>query len=261
MRYLLLALLLATGCTLPQTDPRRAWNGETGFLNRTLDVDSTTHRYQVYLPADYTPDRAWPAIVFLHGAGERGENGMMQTQVGLGPAIRMHPERWPAVVIFPQLPAGGNWTPTTEPLAIRALDQTLTEFNIDPDRVYLTGLSMGGYGSLFLASRNTDRFAAVVPICPSVGLHRDYPLLHGTDLASSLEGTAQAVRFLPVWLFHGEDDPVFPVDISRVLHAHLDSLGAQSRFTEYPGVGHNSWDAAFSDTTMIRWLFNQHRPN
>ncbi|MDA0875187.1 MAG: alpha/beta hydrolase-fold protein, partial [Bacteroidetes bacterium] len=193
--------------------------------------------------------------------GERGKNGMMQTQVGLGPAIRLHPERWPAVVIFPQLPSGGNWTPATEPLAIQALDQTMSEFHIDPDRVYLTGLSMGGYGSLFLAGRHAGRFAALVPIGFSVGHYRGYPFLHGTHLDASLQGTAEAVRTLPVWLFHGEEDPVFPVEISRSLHAHLDSLGAQAHFTEFPAVGHNAWDPAFADTTMIRWLFNQRRSN
>jgi predicted peptidase len=261
MRHLFLALLLTTGCALPQTDPRLAWSGETGFLNRTVAVDSVLHRYQVYLPADYAPDRPWPVIIFLHGAGERGENGMMQTQVGLGPAIRLHPERWPAVVIFPQLPSDGNWNTSTEPLAIQALDQTMSEFHIDPDRVYLTGLSMGGYGSLFLAGRHPQMFAALVPICPSVGYYRGYPFLHGNHLDASLQGTAEAVRTLPVWLFHGEEDTVFPVEISRSLHHQLDSLGADVRFTSYPGTGHNAWDAAYADSTLIAWLFEQKRPS
>ena len=260
MRFLpsiLLVLLLTSACT----DQRGTWQGETGFLDRTLPLDSSLHRFQVYVPADYSPEKAWPVILFLHGAGERGENGMMQTQVGLAPAIRLHPERWPAVVIFPQLPAGSNWTPDTEPLAMEALASVMEKFHIDPARVYLTGLSMGGYGSLFLAGRHPDSFAALVPICPSVGHYRDYPLLHGTDLVSSIKGTAEAVASLPIWLFHGEQDTVFPVDMSRTLYQHLDSLGAHAHFTSFPDTGHNSWDAAYADTSLVAWLFEQKRPS
>lgn len=261
MRYTLIFLLLLAGCSPSSESSTRTWSGETGFLDRNVTVDSTSFRYQVYLPRDYTPDRDWPLIVFLHGAGERGGNGMMQTQVGLAPALRLHPERWPAVVIFPQLPAGGNWNATTEPLAMKALEQATAEFSVNPDRVYLTGLSMGGYGSLFLGSRHPELFAALVPVCPSVGHFQGYPFLHGADLASSLQGTAEAVQTLPVWLFHGEEDPVFPVEISSTLRRHLDSLGASVRFTSYPGTGHNAWDAAYADTSMIAWLFDQKRPS
>lgn len=114
---------------------------ETGFLNRTVEIDGRKYRYQVYVPAEWTSTARWPVILSLHGAGEHGDDGLVQTEVGLGGAIRRHVDRFPAVVVMPQCRNGAWWQdPAMEAQALAALDRTMQEFNGDSDRVYLTGL-------------------------------------------------------------------------------------------------------------------------
>lgn len=254
------ALTLSACQTLSTRQAEPSAPQETGFLDRTVSVNGTTHRYQVYVPANYDPGQDWPLIMFLHGAGERGYEGLSQTHVGLGRAIRFNPERWPAIAVFPQIPPGRNWSPDTEPIGLRALEGAIGEFSVDTSRVYLTGLSMGGYGSLFLASRHPDRFTAVVAICPTIGGSNRYPFLNGNSYEEATQGTAEALSDLPVWLFHGEDDPVFPASISRDLTIALQEREADVRFTEYVETGHNAWDPAYDNTDMITWLFQQQKP-
>src|SRR5919109_1166396 len=168
MRQLEIALVLLalTACVSTPVAPRR----ETGFLDRTVTVAGATYRYQVYVPAVYDPVRAWPVILFLHGGGERGSDGMLQTEVGLGAAIRRFRERYPAIVVMPQAPAGpadvpvSVWQDASE-VALGALDDALGELSADAARVYLTGMSQGGHGSWYLAYHHPQRFAALVVIC------------------------------------------------------------------------------------------------
>lgn len=254
--FVSVVMLSACRTTTPAADPTPA---ETGFLDRSIDIGTTTHRYQVYVPSNYTPSREWPLVLFLHGAGERGYGGLSQTHVGLGRAIRFNPERWPAVVVFPQLPPGGNWSEVTEPIGMQALQATMDEFAIDTSRVYLTGLSMGGYGSLFLGSRHADQFAALVAICPTVGNGNGYPFLAGSSYEGAIEGTARNLATLPVWLFHGEDDAVFSASISADLAQAMQDIGADIRYTEYEDTGHNAWDPAYDTLDMITWLFQQRK--
>jgi len=125
-------------------------------------VDGTeTRRYQVFVPNDYTPSLRWPVILFLPGGGQQGDDGLLQTQVGLGSAIRLHADRWPAIVVFPQVRPGKRWNAQDAAWALKALEQTQREFATDPNRVYLTGLSGGGAGAYYLAYRDPGRFAAV----------------------------------------------------------------------------------------------------
>src|ERR1700687_3551652 len=138
---------------------------ETGFLNRSVSIEGSTHRYQVYVPATYRSSVAWPVILFLHGSGESGTDGLRPTEIGLGTALRRHPDRYPALVVFPQTPSEKNGNAVTARIALAALDQTRNEFSADADRVYLTGLSMGGSGAWYLAYQHPERFAALVPIC------------------------------------------------------------------------------------------------
>src|SRR6266516_2449349 len=138
---------------------------QTGFLDRNVTVAGRAYHYQVYVPADYQTKPTWPAILFLHGAGERGNDGLLQTNVGLGPAIRQNPARYPAIVVFPQAPPDSQWVGTPADMAVAALQQTLREFHVDLNRVYLTGLSMGGHGTWYIAYRHPELFAAIVPIC------------------------------------------------------------------------------------------------
>ena len=137
----------------------------TGFLNRTVSIGGKPAHYQVYVPLDYTPARQWPVILFLHGAGERGTDGLLQTQVGLGTAIRQNASWFPAIVVLPQAPPDSIWRGSVAKAALAALEQSIREFHGDRTRLYLTGLSMGGYGVWTLALQRPRMFAAIVAVC------------------------------------------------------------------------------------------------
>ena len=137
---------------------------DTGFLNRRIVLQGVTYRFQVYLPEDWRRDdgKQWPMILVLHGRGERGSEGMWQTQVGIAEAVRNHPDRWPFVIVMPQCPQTAHWTdPQMLELAMASLDQESAEFHGDPSRTYLTGLSLGGYGAWELARLHPHRWAAI----------------------------------------------------------------------------------------------------
>lgn len=242
--------------------PVMAQRTETGFLNRLATAGGQSYPYQVYVPVNYATAPSWPVILFLHGAGERGSDGLLQTTVGLAPAIRRDATRFPAIVVFPQVPSDSQWVGAPAEAAMTALRQTLAEFRVDPDRVYLTGLSMGGHGTWYLAYRHPDLFAAVAPIC---GWVPDFPQFRGSvpvvppDSGPPLPALARRLRHLPIWIFHGEMDRVVPVSGSREPAAALKEIGGNARFTEYLGVDHDSWDATYASKEFVDWLFAQRR--
>ena len=235
---------------------------QTGFLDRSITVSGKSYHYQVYVPADYASKPTWPAILFLHGAGERGDDGLLQTNVGLAPAIRQNPARYPAIVVFPQVPRDSQWVGTPADMAVAALQQTMREFHVDPTRVYLTGLSMGGHGTWYIAYRHPEMFAAVVPIC---GWIREFAMFRGSvpvipgDSAQVMTLLAQRLGKIPIWIFHGEVDQVVNVNGSREPAAALKAAGADVRYTELLGLNHNAWDAAYGSDEFVKWLFAQQR--
>jgi predicted peptidase len=236
---------------------------ETGFLDRTVTVGGTPYRYQVYVPAGYAGStQRWPVILFLHGAGERGSDGLFQTSVGLPAAIRSTPARYPALVVMPQVPADSLWLGQPGQAAMAALDRTLAEFRADPERVYLTGMSMGGNGAWSLAYQFPERFAAVVPIC---GFISPISRLPGTrsivpaDSGDAFAAIARRLRGIPVWIFHGEVDPVVPVNESRRAAEALRAAGGNVRYTELLGTGHNAWSPAYESPQFAEWLLAQRR--
>jgi len=247
--------LMALAVSLPAGQPIA-----TGFLDRSITVDSADYRYQVYVPRHYTSDVQWPVILFLHGAGERGTDGLLQTEIGLGTALRRHPDRYPAIVVFPQAPAGSLWLGKVAALAMSTLATTLQEFNCDPDRIYLTGLSMGGHGCWNLAYLHPQRFAALVAICGWVAPNERHPeVIVPAEGGSPYDQIARVIKDLPIWVFHGEVDPVVPVEGSRRMVAALQAVGGTVHYTELPGVGHGSWDAAYQSPELPAWLFEQSR--
>jgi predicted peptidase len=229
----------------------------TGFLDRTTTVEGQTFRYQVYVPRDYDPGRAWPVILFLHGAGERGSDGLLQTEVGLPSAIRRAPAGYPAIVVAPQVPLDGSWQGRPGQAAMQALDRTLEEFSTDPTRVYLTGMSMGGNGSWYLAYRHPERFAAVAVVCGFVARQGEWPEFVSRGEGTPFERVAARVDHLPIWIAHGEDDTLVPASESRGMHEALRATGADVRYIELPGVGHNAWDPTYRDPEFAEWLFAQ----
>jgi predicted peptidase len=245
MRWIWLVLVAAIALAVGL--PAGAQGGakmETGFLNRELTHEGKVFRYVVYVPRDYSPSRAWPVILFLHGAGERGEDGLKQSQVGLGTALRMYPERYPAVVVMPQCAAGDRWAGGMAEAALEALEATVKEYHGDRDRLYLTGLSMGGAGSWSIGTAHPDKFAAVVSICG----RGDIPAI------------AEKMRQVPTWIFVGDQDQQATVQFARDVSEALKAAGSTVfRYTEYPGVAHNSWDKAYAEKELATWLFAQKR--
>ncbi|MBL8553835.1 MAG: prolyl oligopeptidase family serine peptidase [Phenylobacterium sp.] len=232
-----------------------AW-AETGFLDRTIRVDGQDYAYQVYVPRK--PIAApRPIILALHGAGERGSDGLFQTEVGLAGAIRRHPDRWPAIVVLPQAPLNQLWMGAPAKVAMAALAAAEAEFRTDRNRVYLMGLSMGGNGTWRLAYENPDRFAALVPVCAFAGSFRGLPpIAQGEDPYAAL---AARISRVPTWIVHGDADVVVPVDESRRMFAALKAAGADVTYKELPGVNHDSWNPGFDDAALPVWLFQQRR--
>ena len=256
---LIVALLVVPVVAVAQ----RAEAVETGFLDRSVSLGGRIYRYQVYVPSTYTPRQRWPVILFLHGAGERGVDGYLQTQVGLGAAIRQNAARVPAIVVFPQSTPDSTWTGTLASVALAALDRTMIDYATDPARVYLTGMSMGGHGTWYIAYRNPTRFAALAVICggisPEVWTMGAYGRVVPIDSGEAFSALARQLRHVPTWIFHGEVDPLVPVEESRKVFAALQAVGAPAQYTEIPGTGHNSWDPAYGSPKFWAWLLAQRR--
>lgn len=252
MRRLLLPLI---ACLVTMTPA--AGQTATGFLDRVIQLGGVDHRYQVFVPSDYDATREWPVILSLHGAGERGSDGLFQTEIGLGSAIRRFADRFPAVVVFPQVPLESNWVETAD-VAMAALEYTESEFNTDQDRVYLTGLSMGGHGTWYLAYTYPERWAAVVPVCGWIEPLRDWPGV-APDAAHPYDAVAEALADVPVWIFHGSADPVVPVEASRRMQEALQDVGAPVTYSEFEDVGHDAWTPAYRSPDLTTWLFDQVR--
>lgn len=233
------------------------------FVKRDITVGGVTHRYQVFVPSREAGGGKPPVILFLHGTGERGSDGDKPVQVGLGPHVRAHPADFPAIVVFAQAPEDRDWKGETAALALAELDRATEEFHGDRERTYLTGLSMGGYGTWELALMEPQRFAALVPICGALLPPREERLnLFVTPLAGEFDPyatLARRLRHLPIWIFHGAKDDVVPPDDDRRTYAALQAAGAAVRYTEFPEATHNSWDAAYATPELWPWLFAQRR--
>jgi predicted peptidase len=184
----------------------------------------------------------------------------------MGHAIRMSQKSIPFVVVMPQCLAGAHlWTEDAmEAQALAALDQSIKEFNGDRDRVYLTGLSMGGYASWDIAAKHPGKFAAYVPVCGGVRGLEGHPEIVGElgrdpKVVDPYAETARRIGKTPVWIFHGDADDSVPVEESRKMAEDLKAAGANYKYTEYPGVGHNSWDKAYSEPELVPWLLAHRR--
>lgn len=214
----------------------------TGFLSRTVHYAGGVARYVVYVPWWYDAARPLPAIVFLHGRGEEGDDGWKPVAVGLGPAILADARRWDFIVIFPQKPAGRAGWGAHRDLVLAALDDTRREFAVDASRIYLTGLSMGGTGTWAIGARERHLFAALVPICG------------GGSVAD-----ARRLARMPVWCFHGAKDDAVPPDASRRMVQAMRAAGGNPRLTIYEGVGHGAWERAYAEPELPAWLLSHAR--
>jgi predicted peptidase len=217
---------------------------EPGFHLRTVKTDSGERKYTVSLPPGYDGTKEFPVVLFLHGAGERGDDGVISGQVGLGAAVFGRPEKYPFIGVYPQ--AKKTWKGGSEDsnAAIAALDDVLANFKADRKRVLLTGLSMGGAGSWDLAATQPERFVAVVPICGRGQVE-----------------TASKMKSLPVWVLVGDADRKETVLNCRAMIEALRAAGStKAHETEYRGVPHNSWDRAYNDPALIKWMLGHLAP-
>jgi predicted peptidase len=197
--------------------------------------------YLLYLPDDYDQKESWPLVVFLHGAGERGTD-LEKVKVHGPPKLIEQGKSLPAIVVSPQCAPGRWWH--SQLLELTALiDEVESKYKVDKDRVYLTGLSMGGFGTWALAAYTPDRFAALVPICGG-----------GEVLAT------RALTKVPIWVFHGAKDPVVPLKRSEDMVEGLKRAKAEPKFTVYPDASHDSWTATYDNPEVWEWLFAQKRP-
>lgn len=249
---------------------------ETGFLNRTIELEGTTYHFQVYLPEDFhrpeplpggkhlkdsgeKPVEEPPIILFLHGRGERGSEGMWQTQIGLPQQLRDHPERWPFIVVMPQCPYRHFWTdPDMLRLAMATLEQESREFHADPDRTYLMGLSLGGYGAWELAKDYPHRWAAIA--IASAGIFWSYAPERWREEATLPAEYAHRIGRTPIWLFHGSEDTTVLPRQSELMYDAFKADGGHIRFWEYQGLHHDCWTRAFNEPEVPRWLLS-HRLN
>lgn len=210
---------------------------------RVFTFGSVQLEYLLYLPRQYAaePERRWPLVLFLHGAGERGRGTVQRVATHGIPKLVERGRDFPFVCVSPQCPPEWYWTQLT-PALRGLLGEVSSAHRIDPERVALTGLSMGGFGTWKLAAEDPDAYAAIAPICG------------GGDPA-----WAPRLRYLPIWAFHGEDDDVVPASHTIDIVEALRRLGGNVRFTLYPGVEHDSWTRTYDDPELYDWLLRYRR--
>jgi predicted peptidase len=223
--------------------------GDAGLLARTVSVGRTSYGYQVYVPTKLRGRKNLPVIVFLHGIGQRGTGGFVPADGAAGALARQYLEQLPAIALLPQCDKKFYWHDREmDAMVAGALDQTVSEFGADTRRVYLAGVSMGGFGAWHFASQQPKRFAAVVSICGGS------PVLSG----DRFRPVARGVGRTPVWVFHGAEDRIVPVSESRRMVEALKAVeGSRVRYSEYAGVGHNVWLNALAEPQLLPWLLEQ----
>lgn len=247
--YILILSILASNCFAQ-------------FKDGSFMIDGFTLPYKVMYPQNYDQNKTYPLVVFLHGAGERGNDNESQLTHGKQFLIDNFSERYPAIVIAPQCPQGNFWanvkrhqnglgvnfsfnsteSPTSAMKTLASLiEDWLSSGLVDTRKVYVGGLSMGGMGTFELLWRMPNTFAAAFPICG------------GGDV----EKAKLYAKNTAVWIFHGSDDSVVPVERSREIYKELKKQGSKVKYTEYEGVNHNSWDNTFQEKELAPWLFDQ----
>ena len=237
--------------------PLAAQKAAEAFEAKTFQDGDFTLHYRIHVPKDLPPDTKIPLVLFLHGAGERGDNNIRQLHHGI-PSLLAYIKKnhIPAILLAPQCPVGMQWvavpwggdahtmpdSPTPALQAVqKLLAQTMTEFPVDPSRVYLTGISMGGFGTWDFLQRNPELFAAALPICG------------GGDTAQAAKLTS-----IPIWTFHGGKDTTVKTQRSRdMVEAVKTAGGTLIQYTEYPEVAHNSWTQTYNNDEVLDWLFSQ----
>ncbi len=212
-------------------------------IAKTISLD-----YLIHLPAQMAdvPGKLWPTILFLHGFGESGDNPEVVKTQGLPTYIANRPD-FPFIVIAPQCP-WQTWWPELADSLDHLLNECQANYPIDPDRLYLTGLSMGGHGTWYLGARWPERFAALAPICGAGHWFHGFPQ------------RVEVLKDVPVWAFHGALDEVVPPETSQVLVKMLERCSGRVKFTLYPDANHDSWTETYNNPALYDWFLQHSRP-
>ena len=239
---LLAAAGLGLGARAEEPLPPATPPAESSQLEKFFEKEITVtarYKYLLALPEGYdTGTQRWPLILFLHGAGESGKVLAKVKVHGPPKMIEEKTREFPCIVVSPQS-SGRGWNPD---YLGALLDSICETYRVDPERIYLTGLSMGGYGTWMLAAAQPDRFAAIVPICGG----------GNPDDAENLKG-------LPIWVFHGAQDKIVKLENSEKMVDALKAVGSDVKFTVYPEAGHDSWTETYANPELYTWLFAQKR--
>lgn len=243
---LLFTLLLGvSGCTTTKTFSS-AKPGQTAQHFSLERKQALSADYLLFLPDGYGTDaaRRWPLILFLHGSGERGTNVWLVAKHG-PPKIDTTASNFPFIVVSPQCPEGQIWS---NDLLLALLDDIESNYAVDPHRVYLTGLSMGGFGTWSLGLSHPERFAAIAPICG------------GGDFITPLLADKSALATLPIWAFHGGKDPVVPVaESERMVNLVKKSGVREVKLTVYPEAQHDCWTQTYANPELFEWFLKHSR--
>jgi predicted peptidase len=237
-RYVLMALLVLGAVPVWAQDTASAGQQKPLALEKSV-TKVLKAGYLLYLPKDYgkEPDKKWPVMVFLHGSGESGAD-LEKVKVHGPPKLIAQGKDLPFIVVSPQAPVFPRRGWDVETLNA-LLDDVLAKHSADTDRVYLTGLSMGGYGTWAWATANPERFAAIAPICGG---------------GQARQG-ARALKNMPIWVFHGAKDTTVPLQESQDMIDALKKAGAaEVKFTVYPEAGHDSWTVTYDNPELFTWL-------
>jgi len=233
----------------PQPAPSVAKKTTGDYMEKqqslTKEISDTIKvKYLLYLPEDYQKSKNdWPLILFLHGAGERGDQLKKVEWLGPPMLIAKKGKHFPFVIVSPQCPENDWWSSESQINVLNVLlDDIVSQYRIDKDRIYVTGLSMGGYGTWKLALDYPNRFAAIAPICGQ-GSPED----------------AGKIKHLPVWVFHGAKDEVVPLKHSEEMVDALKKIGGNVKFTVYPDAGHDSWTDTYNNSELFDWFLKHRR--
>jgi len=247
-----LILVAVTGCISQKTNiikkgPAMLSRQQDQVFEKTIPEGTGSKtvncKYLLFLPEDYgKKEQLWPMILFLHGMGERGSN-LEKVKTHGPPSIVEKQNNFPFIVVSPQCPQNQMWSDNIDML-INLIDDIAGRYDVDTDRIYLTGLSMGGYGTWSLAAEYPGRFAAIVPICGG----------GPTEKACNLKN-------VPIWAFHGALDNLVPVNESQVMVQAVNACGGNARLTVYPDVSHPSWVPAYNNNELYDWLLTHRRSN
>lgn len=230
------------------------------YAKKTFSSNEQTLNYRFLTPDKIAANQKYPLVLFLHGAGERGDDNTRQLIHGLPEFIKPENRKdFPCFAVAPQCPAERKWAEVdwsktehnmTEewsiPLGLtrELLHQIIQDYPVDTNRLYITGLSMGGYGTWDYIQREPGFFAAAVPVCG------------GAD-----ENYADRLTKLPIWAFHGDQDRAVPVIRTTRMIEAIKTAGGSPKMTIYPGVGHNSWSQTYANREVLAWLFAQKKPS